>query len=125
MRKTLRFASFFLFGLGGFVPQSATAHHSFALFDANKTVRLEGTVKGFAWSNPHSWITFEVPASNDSVDQWLIELPGASTLAREGWNKNYIKVGERLILRVSPLKDGRKAGALDGFAPAGRPDISP
>jgi hypothetical protein len=124
MRKTLGFTGLCMLWLASLMPP-AEAHHSFALFDTTKTVRLEGTVKGFEWTNPHSWIRFEVVGANDAVDQWLIELPGASTLAREGWNKNYIKAGERLILRVSPLKDGRKAGSLEGFAPAGRPDFSP
>jgi hypothetical protein len=102
----------------------AAAHHSFALFDVNKTVSLEGRVSSFEWSNPHSWIKLEVPNEQKAVDEWLIELPSAGALAREGWNKNYIKVGERLILRVNPLKDGRKGGSLQSFAPANRPDIS-
>jgi len=107
------------------LPQPATAHHSFALFDVSKTVSLQGTVKKFEWTNPHSWITLEVPGPRNAVDEWLIELPAAGALAREGWNKNYIKEGEKLILRVNPLKDGRKGGSLESFAPAGRPDISP
>ena len=102
----------------------AAAHHSFALFDVNKTVSIEGKVSSFEWSNPHSWIKLDVVGDKDVAGQWLIELPGAGALAREGWNKNYIKVGERLILRVNPLKDGRKGGSLQSFAPADRPDIS-
>ena len=35
---------------------SASAHHSFAMFDAQKTVTLQGTVKEFEWVNPHSWL---------------------------------------------------------------------
>ena len=34
----------------------AIAHHSFAMFDAEKVATLEGTVKEFQWTNPHSWI---------------------------------------------------------------------
>ena len=102
----------------------AEAHHSFALFDISKSVSLEGRVKTFEWSNPHSWIRLEVAGAQNAADEWLIELPSAGQLAREGWNKNYIKVGERLILRVNPLKDGRKGGSLQSFAPANRPDIS-
>lgn len=103
----------------------AAAHHSFALFDMNKTVSLEGRVKAFEWSNPHTWITLEVPNEQKTVDDWLIELPSAGALARDGWNKNYIKAGERLILRINPLKDGRKGGSLQSFAPDSRPDIAP
>jgi hypothetical protein len=121
MRKALSFLS--VLGLAA-AAGPAAAHHSFALFDMGKTVDLEGTVKTFEWSNPHSWIRLEVP-NEKAVDEWLIELPSAGALAREGWNKNYIKTGERLILRVNPLKDGRKGGSLMSFAPDNRPDISP
>ena len=38
----------------------ALAHHSFAMFDAQKTVVLEGTVKQFEWVNPHSWLRIMV-----------------------------------------------------------------
>ena len=31
----------------------AFAHHSFALFDNEKTLTLEGTIKEFQWTNPH------------------------------------------------------------------------
>ena len=99
------------------VSPPAAAHHSFALFDVSKTVSLEGTVKKFDWTNPHSWITLEVLEPDSTVSEWLIELPSAATLARDRWHKNYLKPGEKLIMRVNPLKDGRKGGALESFRP--------
>jgi hypothetical protein len=95
----------------------AVAHHSFAMFDMTKSVRLEGTVKKFDWANPHSWIFLEVAGPGATIEQWTIELPSAGALAREGWNKNYVSVGERVILHVNPLKDGRKGGNLESFVP--------
>ena len=38
----------------------ALAHHSFAMFDAEKKMTLDGTVKEFQWTNPHSWILLTV-----------------------------------------------------------------
>lgn len=103
----------------------ASAHHSFALFDDSKTVALEGTVKKFEWTNPHSWITLEVLGPGNMVDEWMIELPSAGALAREGWNKNFVKVGEKLIMRVNPLKNGGKGGSLESFTPFGPADTAP
>ena len=99
----------------GSVP--ASAHHSFALFDMQKSLMLEGTVKQFDWSNPHSWIRLVVVAENNQPEEWMIELPAAASLARDGWNKNFLKTGERISVRVNPLKNGMKGGALQSFRP--------
>ena len=39
----------------------AFAHHSYAEFDTDKKLTLEGTVKEFQWTNPHSWLLVMVP----------------------------------------------------------------
>src|SRR5258708_25210525 len=111
MRNPAFCPSWAVFGLLGaslLVPSPAAAHHSFALFDSSKSVRLEGKVKEFEWTNPHSWIHLVVIGENNQAEEWLIELPAAASLARDGWGKNYVKPGERLVVRVSPLKNGLK-----------------
>jgi hypothetical protein len=35
---------------------AAYAHHSFAMFDADVKMTLDGVVKEFQWANPHAWI---------------------------------------------------------------------
>jgi hypothetical protein len=120
MRKALCAMTLAMLGIAAgllAISPPAMAHHSFALFDTSKTVSLEGTVKKFDWTNPHSWITLEVLEPDSTVTEWLIELPAAATLARDRWHKNYLKPGEKLIMRVNPLKDGRKGGALESFRP--------
>jgi Family of unknown function (DUF6152) len=59
----------------------AFAHHSFAMFDAEKKVTLEGTVKEFQWTNPHSWILMTVCNAQGQPEQWAIEMGGPSGLA--------------------------------------------
>jgi hypothetical protein len=123
-RQSIAFLA--ILGFGGLLgTTSATAHHSFAMFDLTKSVRLEGTVKRFDWTNPHSWIFLEVVAPGSTTEQWTIELPSAGALAREGWNKNYLRVGERVILHVNPLKDGRKGGNLEAFVPPSEVPATP
>jgi hypothetical protein len=95
----------------------ASAHHSFALFDVSKSVTLEGTVKQFEWTNPHSWIRLTVLGANNQPEEWLVELPAAASLARDGWNKNYLRSGERISVRINPLKNGMKGGSLQSFRP--------
>jgi hypothetical protein len=38
------------------LPLPASAHHSYAMFDMQKTVALEATVIRFKWQNPHAFI---------------------------------------------------------------------
>jgi hypothetical protein len=63
----------------------ALAHHSFAMFDAEKKMTLDGTVKEFQWTNPHSWILLTVSDAQGKAEQWAIEMGGPSGLARQGW----------------------------------------
>jgi hypothetical protein len=121
MSKNSFLAVFGTAALSAFAATPAAAHHSFALFDVTKTVSLEGTVKKFDWTNPHSWITLEVVGAQNSADEWLIELPPAGVLAREGWNKNFVKIGERLVVHINPLKNGGRGGSLEGFSFDERP----
>jgi len=115
-----------ILGLGGLMGTTpAAAHHSFAMFDMTKSVRLEGTVKRFDWTNPHSWIFLDVVGPGATIEQWTIELPSAGALAREGWNRNYLRVGERVVLHVNPLKDGRKGGNLESFTPPSKGPVNP
>jgi hypothetical protein len=118
MLNPVHFGSAAMIGLmsaGLMLAAPAAAHHSFALFDASKTITLEGKVKEFEWTNPHSWIHLIVIGDNNQAEEWLIELPAAASLARDGWNKNYVKPGERLSVRINPLKNGMKVGSLQTF----------
>ncbi|HXJ00377.1 MAG TPA: DUF6152 family protein, partial [Micropepsaceae bacterium] len=63
----------------------AFAHHSFAMFDADKKATLEGTVKEFQWTNPHSWILMNVANAQGAQEQWAIEMGAPGGLARQGW----------------------------------------
>ena len=67
----------------------ALAHHSFAMFDAEQTVTLQGTVKEFEWVNPHAWLRFTVNDDKNGGKPavWAIELssPGAAKEKPRGW----------------------------------------
>jgi hypothetical protein len=89
---------------------SAGAHHSTAMFDMRKNVVLEGTIKEFQWTNPHTWIVFEVPNAAGGTDEYGIEGMSPNYLARTGWDKHTLSSGEKVELTIHPLKDGRKGG---------------
>ena len=86
------------------------AHHSFAMFDASKTLTLEGTIKEFQWTNPHSWIHLTVNDSEGKPVLWSIELGAPTGLARQGWVPKTLTPGMNVKLLIHPLRDGYHGG---------------
>ena len=88
----------------------AFAHHSFAMFDAEKKMTLDGTVKEFQWTNPHSWILMTVSNAQGQAEQWAIEMGGPSGLARQGWVPKTLTPGMKVQAVIHPLRDGTPGG---------------
>jgi hypothetical protein len=83
------------------------AHHSFAMFDQDRTITITGTVKEFQWTNPHVLIWVEVnDARNPQPIVWSIENTSPGILRRQGWNKDSLKPGDRVEIIGFPLRDG-------------------
>jgi hypothetical protein len=86
------------------------AHHSFAMFDGQRTVTVEGTVKAFQWVYPHSWILLMVRNDEGQLVQWPIEMGSPGGLAREGWQPKTLTPGMSVTAVIRPLKDGTPGG---------------
>jgi hypothetical protein len=88
----------------------AFAHHSAAGIDRSKTVALVGTVKQFGWQNPHSWMEIEVANETGVVTTWKVEMTSPAFLIRAGWKATTLKPGDKVTVKVNPLKDGEPGG---------------
>jgi hypothetical protein len=83
------------------------AHHSFAAeFDANRPVKLEGTVTKMEWINPHSWIHIDVTTTSGEVQKWMIEGGAPNALLRRGWNRTSLPAGSKISVQGFQAKDG-------------------
>jgi hypothetical protein len=91
----------------------AFAHHSYAMFDKGKSVTLDGTVKEFQWTNPHGWVQLVVrdPATGQNVE-WSIQCNSLNLMIREGWSRTSLKAGDKAVVIIHPLLDGRTGGQL-------------
>lgn len=107
--------------LGLFGAASAAAHHSYAMFDGNRTATVKGTVAKLEWTNPHVFIWLYVPkgAAEQGFDLYAFENGSPNVLARMGWSKDTFAAGEELTVEFWPLTDGRTGGH---FARAMRAD---
>jgi hypothetical protein len=88
-----------------------SGHHSFAMFDQEKPLTLAGTVTAFEWTNPHAYIEIDVPG-DDGVKHWSVELGSPSILMQSGWKFKDLKQGDKVTLRISPLRNGKQGGLL-------------
>ena len=86
-----------------------SAHHSAAMFDDKKTVTVEGVVKEFQLTNPHSWLLVDVTDKSGKVVTWGFEAEGPSTLRRAGIKPSDLRPGTKLTISGNPMKDGRPA----------------
>jgi hypothetical protein len=71
----------------------ALAHHSFAMFDADKTVTM----------------------------QWALEMGSPAQQARVGWKPDSVKAGDKVNVTIHPLKDGSRGGQfMSAVLPGGQ-----
>jgi hypothetical protein len=90
----------------------AAAHHSFAMFDAAKTVTKTGIVKEFEWTNPHVWIHIVSPDEAGKPVEWSFEMQAIAQDSRLGWRADSAKPGDKVSIDFHPLKDGSRGGQL-------------
>ena len=94
-------------------PLPSLAHHSYAMFDMQKTVALQATVVRFKWQNPHAFIEADA-AARTGTERWSIEMTSPNNLAQEGWKRTSLKPGDRVTIYVHPLRSGARGGSYAG-----------
>ena len=109
------------------------AHHSFAMYDKSITYVFTGVVERINPDGAHLQIVF-VPL-NEKRDalvrdaegkpaSWLVEMGGASVMAREGISVDGFPRGTVFSVGLAPLRSGQRGGArVEGLfsCPKGKP----
>ena len=90
---------------------AAIAHHSFAMFDTDHPMELQGTVTEFKFTSPHTFILLQVKAEDGNSTVWNLEGASPSALVREGWASKTLKAGDQLKMTIDPLRSGAPGGA--------------
>src|SRR5262249_59684548 len=101
------------------------AHHSFAAeYDAQKPVKMTGTVTQMEWINPHAWIHMDVKKPDGKVENWMVEAGAPHPLLRRGVNKQSLLPRPLLYLESYQAKDGAMRGNGPGNPhPGGRKPV--
>jgi hypothetical protein len=88
------------------------AHHSTAMFDHTKETTVQGTVKSWQWTNPHSWLQLMALDKNGKVVEQGFEIGSPNTLFRNGWRSDTFKPGDKVTIVAYPRRDGTVGGLL-------------
>ena len=82
------------------------AHHAFsAEFDANLSIKLEGTITKVEWINPHAWVHVQITLDNGETETWELEAGTPNTLVRRGLSRTLLRPGTEVVVRGYQSKD--------------------
>jgi hypothetical protein len=101
----MNYSRVFLFVLALLVLNRAPAgsHHAFSpVYDAKKTITVDGVVTEFRFVNPHAMMLLEVKDKTGKVVTWNVEFAGRLNLEESGWTASSIKPGERVKVTGNP-----------------------
>ena len=98
---------------------AAAAHHSAAQFDFSKKVTVQGVVKEFNVTNPHTSAVVEVTDSKGTRDVHF-EGHSASHFYRAGYTRDMVKAGDKIAILIAPRRDGGDGGFIQAFTVNGR-----
>ena len=98
-------------------PMQTSAHHSFAAeFDANLTISVSGAIVEVRYRNPHVQYFIET----DDSERWNVQAQNVPSLRRRGWNRDTLKVGDRITVNGFAGRDGAKKIYVESIvAPSG------
>jgi hypothetical protein len=83
------------------------SHHGDAGRYEENVIVLTGTVVELQLVDPHSMIVLDVPDEKGQKIRWQAELGGRNALTKQfGWNKNTLKVGDKLTITGRRVKSG-------------------
>jgi hypothetical protein len=96
------------------------AHHSFAMYDQDKTETLTGKLTRFIPGANHAQLIFEligpdgekVVGADGKPMVWGVELGPAANIAKQGITVESFPIGSVLTVTLNPLRNGKTFGAL-------------
>jgi hypothetical protein len=100
-------------------------------FDSDKPVTVNGSVTKVDWRNPHTYFSVNGKDERGNAGNWVFETAGPARLARNGWHRDSVRIGDKVTVfgyrcraglnigsaRVVVLRDGQRlsvGSAYDG-----------
>ena len=84
----------------------AMAHHSWARYDGDHVITIEGSITSIEWASPHVVVHFTVPADGAEPTPWTMEMDPPTLLNRYGLRHDTLKAGMHVKLTGVRAKSG-------------------
>lgn len=111
MNKKVR--RIFALGLGVLISSPVLfAHHGYAAYETDRKVTVTGTVTEWFWANPHCVLQLDATDNKGQVVHWGAETENPTTMSRQGWTKDSIKIGDQVTVTMLPAKNGKPIGRI-------------
>src|SRR5215470_4790665 len=78
----------------------ASAHHSFAMFDAQHPIEISGTVKEFRFVSPHTILVVTVKGEDGVAKDWILEGGAPGLQVRNGMTSKSLKPGDEIVVTI-------------------------
>lgn len=107
---------------------AASAHHSFAMFDALHPIEISGTVKEFRFVSPHTILIVAVKGDDGIEKDWILEGGAPGLQVRDGLTSKSLKPGDEIKVTINPLHSGAEGGSYQPMQVKfkdGRPVVAP
>ncbi len=106
-----------LLAIGG----NLLAHHAEAgSYDNDLRVTVKAVVTDIVWVNPHAQLYVEFKNDKGATEKWGIEMLSPGNLVRIGWSRNTFKVGDEILVSMTPAKGNRPFGSCAQFVRQGK-----
>ena len=89
-------------------------------FDFAQRVTIEGVVKEFNVTNPHTWAVVEITDDKRGTRDAQYEGHSASHFYRAGYERGMLKPGDKIAILIAPRKDGEDGGFIQAFTANGK-----
>lgn len=99
---------------------AAMAHHSAAQFDFGQRVTIEGVIKKFNVTNPHTYAIVELTDDKRGTRDAEYEGHSASHFYRAGFTRDMAKPGDKIAILIAPRRDGEDGGFIQAFTINGK-----
>ena len=88
------------------------AHHSYAQFDQSVCETVEGIVRKWEFTYPHTWLWVTTKGPDNSDVLYGFEGADPSSVAILGWTPDILFKGDKVSVAYNPMRDGRNGGSM-------------